>query len=178
MEMASLPFAVWLLLLGGLALGFRAYLRRWRPMRLVTIIDGDTYIAIDTRGKRRKLRLQDVDCPELSQRNGREAQAFGRAVVGKSYVQVQLRGRDRYRRHLARIRVQGDDLSLALVRAGLAYPLADDWRLRGAAFRAALARKGVHSGFGQAKPWQSWSRSSWVGRWLTRYKRKTSCRRR
>lgn len=153
MQLESLPFSIWALLFGGFALGLRAYLRRWQPMRLVTIIDGDTYIAIDTRGKRRKLRLEGVDCPELSQRNGPEAQAFVRAAAGKSYVQVQMRGRDRYRRHIARIRIQGEDLSLALVKAGLAYPLAGGWRLRSAAFRAALARKGIHRGLGQIKPW-------------------------
>jgi len=146
-------------------------------MRLVTVIDGDTFIAIDTRGRRRKLRLQDVDCPELSQRNGREAQTFVRAAAGKNYVQVKLLGRDRYWRHLARIRIQGQDLGLALVRAGLAYPISGGWRLRSAALRAAWARKGMHRGFGQPKPWRSSSRVSWIGRWLSRRQYRAARRR-
>lgn len=177
MAITFLPGSICALMVAFLALGLFGYMRRWRPMRLVTIIDGDTYMAVDTRGKKRKLRIHDVDCPELSQRNGREARAFVRAAVGKSYVQVQLRGRDRYRRHLARVRIQGEDLGLALTKAGLAYPVRGaGWRITGAALRAQLARKGVHRGLGQAKPWESTSRSTWFGRWLSRRARRR-CRR-
>lgn len=163
----------WFWILGLLALcAALAYARRPRPMRLVTIIDGDTFMAVDTRGRRRKLRLADVDCPELSQRNGQEARDFVRALTRNTWVSVKLRGRDRYGRHLARIRVAGEDLGHALVKAGLAYPLISGGRYRFAALQARLARRGVHKGFGQAKPWEAASRSSWLGRKL--HRRRTS----
>lgn len=155
-------------LLALIALAFFLYQRRWRRMRLVTIIDGDTYMAVDSLGKRRKLRLADVDCPELSQRNGPAARAFVRNLTRKMWVDVQLRGRDRYARHLARVRIGGRDLAHALVSAGLAYPLNSGGRFAFVALGARLARKGIHSGFGQRKPWESRSRSSFIGRWLSR----------
>jgi endonuclease YncB( thermonuclease family) len=168
----------WVIIAGSLWLFAFLYSRRWQRMRLITIIDGDTFMAVDVRGKRHKLRLQDVDCPELSQRNGPEARAFVQAKVGKDYVRVQLRGRDRYARHLARIRVGHEDLALALVKAGLAYPLKSGARFQFAALGARIARKGVHRGFGQAKPWNSVSRSSRIGRWLSRRKYNANRRRR
>lgn len=144
-------------------------------MRLVTVIDGDTYMAVDRRGRKRKLRLADhLDCPELDQRNGEAARKFVCELAERQLVRVQLRGRDRYRRHLARIRVGGQDLGLALVSAGLAYTQKkSSMRLRLAALRARAARRGVHRGFGQAKPWQARTRKSSFGYWFARKKRRT-----
>lgn len=166
--MQSIPFP---LLLGAVLLTawvcLRAYTRRWRPMRLVTIIDGDTFMAVDMRGKERKLRLLGVDCPEMNQKNGPEAKAFVQSACGKAVVRVRLKGRDKYRRHLADVQVSGTSLALLLVRAGMAYSLGGSLRLRAAAAGAWLARRGVHKGFGQQKPWNSSSRKPGLLRWFS-----------
>lgn len=149
----------------ALVLGL-GYLRRWRPMRIITVIDGDTVMAVDRRGRKRKLRIEGIDAPELGQRKSLESKGFIERAATKQWVRVQLRGRDRYRRHLARIEVQGRDLASELVRTGLAYPTSR--RFAGLGLIARLARRGIHSGFGQRKPWQSASRSSFLGRVLNR----------
>lgn len=135
-------------------------------MRLVTVIDGDTYMGVDMKGRRRKLRLRRVDCPELSQRNGGRAKGFVAERCGKRVVRVRLLGRDRYHRHLCDVLVDGDDLALALVGAGLGYPLGGSLSMRWAALGARLRGRGVYSGFGQRKPWQSVSRTPLV-RWFS-----------
>lgn len=140
-------------------------------MRLVTVIDGDTYMGVDMRGKRRKMRLRQVDCPELDQRNGQAAKRFVIELAGKQVVRVRLRGRDRHHRHLCDVRIDGQDLGLALVRAGMAYPTSRSIALRLAASGAWLQGKGVHRGFGQRKPWQASSRTP-LGRWLKWHFRK------
>ena len=157
----------------------RCYLRRWRSMRLVTIIDGDTFLAVDMHGKQRKLRLLGIDCPELNQKNGPEAKAFVQNACGKSVVKIRLKGRDKYRRHLADVQVSGTSLALLLVRAGMAYSLGGSLRLRAASAGAWFARRGVHKGFGQQKPWQSSSRKPGLLRWISyrlRKKKKKSKR--
>jgi endonuclease YncB( thermonuclease family) len=167
-SLSVLPAPVLALAAGILAwLALRLYLRRWRPMRLVTVIDGDTFMAVDMRGKRRKLRLLGVDCPELNQRNGPEARNFVQQACAKEVVQVRLKGRDRYKRDLADVQVGGKSLALLLVRAGLAYSLGGSLALRMAATGAWLSRRGVHKGFGQQKPWQSNSRGNGLVRWLS-----------
>lgn len=132
---------------------FLGYHRRWRPMKLVTIIDGDTFIAIDNRGKRRKLRLRDVDCPEIGQKLGQEAKLHVKRLTEKKWVRVKLTGRDKYRRCLAHVRVGDTDVAHSLVREGLAHPLSSTMRLRFAHMGAVVRRKGVHGLWFQKKPW-------------------------
>jgi micrococcal nuclease len=137
--------------------------RRWRDMKFITVIDGDTFEAVDRKGKRRRLRLYGVDCPEMNQRNGLAAKMFVKSLADQKWVRVKLMERDRYRRHVADVRVEGSNLGYLLVKAGLAYPLTNSWKLRMAAAGARITRRGIHSGFGQAKPWNGFSRS-WLGR--------------
>jgi micrococcal nuclease len=143
-----------------------AYLRRWRAMRLVTVIDGDTFVAVDRHGVKRRLRLARVDCPELGQRNGDVARDWVAQRTAKKWVQVRLVERDKYRRYVAHVRVDNEDLATALVREGLGFPLDKGVRLRVAALSAWVQRKGVHRGVGQPKPWHAPSRASWFGRWM------------
>jgi micrococcal nuclease len=146
----------------GLALGVTAaylYLRRPRPMRVVTVIDGDTLMVADKRGRDYKLRIRGVDCPELGQRMSFEAKDFVQSLLQGKWVMVKFYGRDKYRRHVARVTLGSLDLSRELVRHGLAFPLkGSGLALAGLAARA--AGKGVWSGGGQAKPWESTSRES------------------
>jgi micrococcal nuclease len=135
-------------------------------MQLITVIDGDTFMVVDKSGTKRKLRLLDVDCPELNQRNGKEAKAYVAKMCLKRYVSVRLTGRDRYRRHLANVRVGGQDLAYLLVQQGLAYSIGGSWRLRLAGMGARMTGKGVHRGFGQSKPWEASTRKNGFSRWL------------
>jgi micrococcal nuclease len=137
----------------------RAYSTRWRAMLLVTVIDGDTYMAVDLRGKRRKLRLYGVDCPELSQQFGSDAKLRVQQLSTNRWGKVRLRGKDKYHRFLADVRIEGIDLGYALVRDGLAYPLSTSFRLRLAYLWATVLRKGVHSVWFSKKPWEAKSRN-------------------
>lgn len=158
------PALFFLALLVGLAL--RLYFQRWRAMQLVTVIDGDTYVAVDAKGTRRRLRLFAADCPELGQLHGPQAKHFVHRAVGRRWVRVQLLGTDRYRRHVARIVVEGQDLAVLLVNEGLAHPLKAQWRLRLAAWNARWHRKGVHAPGSGAKPWH-WRSKSRVSRFVS-----------
>jgi micrococcal nuclease len=146
--------------------------RRWRTMRLLTIIDGDTYVATDVKGVRRRLRLKDIDAPELGQRTSQESKAFVQQLTADKWVKVSLRGRDRYNRHLCKVRVEKRDLAFQLVLAGMAYPLSGAWGLRAAAAFAWLARRGVHRDFGQSRPWQAIGRNNRLVGWVRYQMRK------
>lgn len=151
-----------LLRTAGLAMGVLAlysYLRRTRQLRIVTVIDGDTVMAVNQRGKHLKLRIKGVDCPELGQRMSFEAKEFVESLVLGKWVSVKFYGKDKYKRHLARVSVGGKDLSKELLRNGLGFPI-EGGGMSLAALGARAARKGVWAGFGQAKPWESNSRTS------------------
>ncbi len=90
-------------------------------------IDGDSYVCFGER-----IRLENVDAPELHARCPRE---FDAARAAKLFAQTALddalrievivherRPRDRYGLTLALVRVDGDDLGQLLIGAGLARP--------------------------------------------------------
>lgn len=131
-------------------------------MKIITVIDGDTCIGLDRRGVKRRLRLKNIDCPELDQKDGPLAKQFVHKFIAKKRVGVRLVGRDRYRRFLAHVQVEGADLATALVREGLAYPTGGTWSLRLAGWGARLRGKGVHGRWGATKPWQHRSKSRLV----------------
>lgn len=138
--------------------------RRKRRMKVVTVIDGDTVAAVDTRGKKYRLRLRGIDCPEIGQSLGAEARQALIDLVAKQWVYVRLHGRDRYRRHVADVWAPDGTLTqAALVRAGLAHVLDGNWRLQWLQWPARLQLKGVHA-WGQKKPW-AFRGPRWL-RWL------------
>lgn len=141
---------------------------RNQHVKIITVIDGDTYMAIDKRGVKRKIRLVGADCPELNQRNGPEAKAYAARHIHRKWVKATFLGRDKYRRHLARISCEGQDLAVMLISAGMAYPLGHKGKLQ--YLSALLQRKGVHSGFGQRRPWQAARGSTWRY-WLRRLRK-------
>jgi micrococcal nuclease len=96
-------------------------------------LDGDTYIC---RGER--IRLENVDAPELHARCAAELEAaraatrFAQAALdGAREIRIEVgrRSRDRYGRTLARVAIDGRDLGELLVDVGLARPYHGERRL-------------------------------------------------
>ena len=89
--------------------------------RVERVGDGDTFEVTPNGQKQRlRVRLLGVDAPELNEVFGRESTAFLRMLVTGRTVRVDGRDMDRYGRLVARVTVEGQDASTALVRAGLA----------------------------------------------------------
>lgn len=84
--------------------------------RVTRVIDGDT-IMVGTN----RIRLADIDAPELSQPHGPEAKATLAAMVLDREVVVQYTRRDRYRRMLATVHLENQKINCALVAAGHAW---------------------------------------------------------
>lgn len=86
------------------------------------VTDGDTVWVRPARGGRPvQVRLLDVDAPELCQPFGAQARhALERRLLHQP-VTVQPRGRDDYRRVLARLQWEGQDVGGWLVASGLAW---------------------------------------------------------
>lgn len=139
--------------LAGAALWFVVPLVPAAPTWLGTVervSDGDTLWVVreDDPGRRVKLRLAEVDAPESCQPWGAQATEAMQARVQGRRVLVQPLGRDTYRRVLARVNVEGEDLGAWLVQHGHAWSVAPDGR-SGGAYReqereARAARRGLH----------------------------------
>lgn len=132
--------------------------------KVVRVTDGDTYDVRRSIGGTVTVRLWGVDAPESLQPYGRTATRAARRIVGGKNVRVSVEEIGRYGRAVARLEVQGGDLSEMLVRRGLAWhyteyaPGATELdRLQGLARRAG---RGLWSRPNPVPPWQWRDRSA------------------
>lgn len=88
---------------------------------VVDVHDGDTVKIRTTTGLVR-VRLQNIDAPELAQAGGQESRDYLRrlAPLGQ-VVTVETGGKDKYRRTLGVVWRENINLNLAMVRAGQAW---------------------------------------------------------
>lgn len=84
---------------------------------VIDVHDGDT-VTLDT-GER--VRLADIDAPELKQPGGSEARTLLAGLINRQTVRVVERGRDRYGRLLGVIWLGERDVNEELVRAGAVW---------------------------------------------------------
>lgn len=138
--------------------------RRWRKKRrrlfrnpvtvkdtVKIVIDGDT-----VRLKRgRRIRLVGIDCPELTRPSlfgGRRWKPDPWAIAAKDYlkslledkeVELDFLGRDVYGRTLARVRFDGQDITIKLLEEGLGWAALWEWEHLRAQWQAQRNRKGI-----------------------------------
>ena len=114
--------------------------------RVVKVVDGDTVDVRRGDGGVTRIRIHGIDCPEDGRPFAAVARRFTRTLVFDRDVVVAPLDRDRYGRTVARIRVDGSDVSESLVQAGLAWHFrrySDDPRLDALEREAREAGRGV-----------------------------------
>ena len=87
---------------------------------VVQVYDGDTY-RIFHQGKFQIIRLANVDAPELSQYYGRLVKTEVSKLILTKIVRIQVYGKDRYGRTVAKITVAGKSLDSILISSGWAW---------------------------------------------------------
>ncbi len=132
---------------------------------VVGVTDGDTIIVLRD-GAETRVRLEGVDAPERGQDfSGRAKQLTSDLVFGREVV-VNVRGVDRYGRTVGRVYAGDNDVSVALVDAGLAWhykQFSDDLVLAAAESEAQVARRGLWVLHDPVPPWLF--RQDGVGPW-------------
>jgi len=123
--------------------------------KCISIADGDT-IGVLKDGREIKIRVDGIDCPESGQDFGGKAKSFTSDFCFGKQVFVRAKGLDKYGRTIARVIVDDKDLSLELVRTGLAWHYAkysSDSVLAGAERIARLNGKGLWALINPLPPW-------------------------
>lgn len=136
---------------------------RTTRVRVITVIDGDTCMIVDGRGRKHKVRLKGVDAPERGQAHSEDAAQFLRDELLGRWSTARWYGKDKYRRRLAKLQGKSGDVSVGLLTRGLAYPMKDGG-LHRFAYKARLLRRGVW-GTG-VRPHQSLKRRVRLLGWL------------
>ena len=89
-------------------------------------MDGDTLYVLDTNYKQHKIRLARIDAPERKQAYGLASRKHLASIVAGKQVTIEYQKRDRYRRILGKVLLDGIDACLEQVKAGFehgAYPI-------------------------------------------------------
>ena len=104
-----------------LAVSFSAQAGEVLTGKVVGVADGDTITVLVAGHDQVKIRLANIDAPEKAQPFGqRSKQAMSDLAFGKA-VECNQSGLDRYGRTIAVCKVGGEDINLAMVKAGMAW---------------------------------------------------------
>ena len=131
--------------------------------RVVGVHDGDTITVLDANRTQHKIRLAGIDAPELKQAFGsRSKQNISKWVYNRQVI-VDWNKRDRYGRTVGIVLVDGHDVNLEQIRAGLAWwyrqyakeQTPDDRQLyERAENEARAAKRGLWADANPVPPWE------------------------
>jgi micrococcal nuclease len=125
--------------------------------RVVGVNDGDTITCLDENNQQQKVRLAEMDAPELGQDFGKVSRdALAGTVFGKT-VQVVDEGKDRYGRWIGHISIDGTDVNRQMIATGNAWHYAaysNDKSLATLQSQAQAQRSGLWAQPNPTPPWE------------------------
>jgi endonuclease YncB( thermonuclease family) len=89
--------------------------------RVTGVADGDTVTVIDRESVRHRIRIAGIDAPESAQPFGDASRTELAALIRGRQLEVVPIKRDPFGRLVANLSVDGTDVGLAMVQAGLAW---------------------------------------------------------
>lgn len=88
--------------------------------KVVKISDGDTITVLSGK-EQTKVRLYGIDAPEKKQDYGQKSRQFLASLIAGQVVEVEPKGKDRYKRTLGIIHFKGQDINAQMVLNGYAW---------------------------------------------------------
>jgi endonuclease YncB( thermonuclease family) len=89
--------------------------------KVINVHDGDTVTVLDQDNKKFNIRLQGIDAPELKQEFGAASQKNLSGMVLGKQVSIFWNKVDKYRRTVGTIMLDGRDINIEQVKAGVAW---------------------------------------------------------
>jgi endonuclease YncB( thermonuclease family) len=108
--------AIFLLTL-SFAVGF---LSAYTPLENIRVVDGDT-IRAEAKGKEIKIRLVEIDAPEMNQPFGAQSKNFLNRLLYEKDVTLISQGKDRYGRVLGNLFSNELNVNMLMVKFGFAW---------------------------------------------------------
>ena len=88
--------------------------------KVIKISDGDTITVLSGK-EQTKVRLYGIDAPEKKQDYGQRSKQFLASLIAGQVVEVEPKGKDRYKRTLGTIYYKGQDINAQMVLNGYAW---------------------------------------------------------
>lgn len=102
--------------------------KRWAEAKLgtyqgevKTVHDGDTVHILDVNGHMHKVRLANIDAPELNQAYGEASRNALAKRIEYQHVEIKVVAIDQYKREVGQIRLNHADINLWMVMQGYAW---------------------------------------------------------
>ena len=89
--------------------------------KVVAVADGDTITVLTAEKKQERIRFQGIDAPERAQAFGNVSKENLASLVFGKQVVVEYAKRDKYGRIVGKVLVEGQDINLEQLKAGLAW---------------------------------------------------------
>jgi endonuclease YncB( thermonuclease family) len=125
--------------------------------RVVGVADGDTLTVLDADKKQHRIRISGIDAPEIGQPFANRAKQTLSELAFNREVRVEVIGTDKYGREVGRVLVDGEDASLKMLKAGMAWhfdKFDDSPEYASAQAEAREAKAGLWSATDPISPWQ------------------------
>ena len=97
-----------------------AFLNSYTPLENIRVVDGDT-IRAEAKGKEIKIRLVEIDAPEMNQPFGAQSKNFLNRLLYEKDVTLIAQGEDRYGRVLGEIYANGESANALMIKSGFAW---------------------------------------------------------
>lgn len=88
--------------------------------KVISTHDGDTITILQNK-EQTKVRLYGIDAPEKKQDYGQRSKQFLASLIAGQVVEVEPKGKDRYKRTLGIIYYKGQDINAQMVLNGYAW---------------------------------------------------------
>ena len=125
-----------------------------RPAKVIKISDGDTITVLNGK-EQTKVRLYGIDAPEKKQDYGQRSKQFLASLIAGQIVEVEPKGKDRYKRTLGIIHYKGQDINAQMVLNGYAWAYVKYSRIYVDHGRLARENKlGLWQSSNPTPPWQ------------------------
>ena len=90
--------------------------------KVISVLDGDTFVVLDKNNNQTHIRFYGIDCPEKKQAFGQAAKKFTADLSFKKLITVIVKGKDVYGRTIGIVNLpDGKCLNEELLKAGLAW---------------------------------------------------------
>ena len=97
-----------------------AFLISYTPLENIRVVDGDT-IRAEAKGREIKIRLVEIDAPEINQPFGVQSKNFLNKLLNEKDVTLISQGEDRYGRTLGEIYANGESANALMIKSGFAW---------------------------------------------------------
>jgi endonuclease YncB( thermonuclease family) len=89
--------------------------------RVVGVSDGDTITLLDASRQQHKIRLSGIDAPEKAQPYGQRSKEHLSRLIFNRQVSAECGKTDKYRRQVCKVSLDGADINLEQIGAGMGW---------------------------------------------------------